>query len=212
MHLLTLFFTFADTFCVSSKDVFLVVSQLISDCKLDCSIPSVLFDKNLYFLVQYQLEGKIWIIKFDTTTEEFIKMSSLPFGNRMTEYVRFVVHKGCLYLCPKYGVRKKDKWRIELWKMSGDGKHWTNVATYWPKTRKPLSLKTGKPLSLQPVHLMCNGNWLMYDYEGHLYVVDPSTKKHVNEADPILVNNDWLDIPEEGKYIETFVSPNRYIK
>nr|GEX30859.1 ribonuclease H-like domain-containing protein [Tanacetum cinerariifolium] len=84
--------------------------------------------------------------------DDFASWRTVPFNVRRKQISILTSVHGL------YGVRKKDEWRIELWKMNGDGKHWTNVATYWAKTRKPLSPKTGKPLSLQPVHVMCNGN------------------------------------------------------
>lgn len=104
----------------------------------------------------------------------------------------------------KYDILKENSTAtgIELWRMNGDG-DWTNCSI------------TRLPYFLQAVHLISNGNWIMSsycsrtwvkrnDHEGYHYHVDP--EKHIKDA--YSLNNMWMNIPGEGKYIETFVSPN----
>nr|GEY96009.1 hypothetical protein [Tanacetum cinerariifolium] len=82
--------------------------------------------------------------------------------------------------------------------------------------------------SLIPFHLMKNENWVMCSYENHqIYKVDLKKKIYIKDKDEgkekgsiyddfeyvkVSVGDDMNIVDEEVRYIETFVSPNRYMK
>lgn len=86
--------------------------------------------------------------------------------------------------------------------MDEDGdKEWTNVVTYCATSSFPVTWL------LNPLHLMTNGNWLMHSGD-YLCKVDPHNPPTILCSYTVKT----MDIPPKGKYVETLVSPNQYMK
>ncbi|KAJ0491866.1 putative retrotransposon gag domain-containing protein [Helianthus annuus] len=114
---------------------------------------------------------------------------------------------------PKMKTKMKQKFlptyylQIDLWRMDGDG-DWTKVVAYWG------TIDFAHILYQQPLHLMADGNWLLL-YQYCLYKTYP--EKVYNCACTYTTTRykyRYLDlgITPLGKYLETLVSPNQYMK
>ncbi|KAK9060996.1 hypothetical protein SSX86_018176 [Deinandra increscens subsp. villosa] len=158
-------------------------------------MPSVVLDEKVFILNSY--EEDIWIIRFDTKTEKFTKMET---HFRKRKFSRHVIDRGCFHVRVRHCY--SDGMGLEVLRMNGDG-DWTVMGTYFVKGDLD-------PYKFQPLHLMSNGNWLMR-YQGCLYNVDMNMVNNGNNCDP-LNGKEEMCITTEVKYIETFVSPNRYMQ
>ncbi|KAI3829013.1 hypothetical protein L1987_03126 [Smallanthus sonchifolius] len=151
-----------------------------------------LLDERVYFLKEAEADTFTYsIIKLDLKTWSYTEVA-IPFSRGLKAMrLLFTVVRGCvnIWKCVFYG--------IELWRMDGDG-DWTKVRTY--------RLVFGK---WQPLHVMADGNWLMFlHHTSYLCKADP-TKWHCKYKR--LWNMD-MDIHPRRKYLETLVSPNQYMK
>ncbi|KAI3712277.1 hypothetical protein L1987_70828 [Smallanthus sonchifolius] len=89
----------------------------------------------------------------------------------------------------------------EVFERDGDVEdgEWTKVVTYSEKWW----------FEKGPVHLMRNGSWMMHcGYDGCFCQID--MEKGIKDV--LCSGNMYKDIILNGKYVETFVSPNRYMK
>ncbi|KAI3699964.1 hypothetical protein L2E82_44574 [Cichorium intybus] len=122
----------------------------------------------------------------------------------MTTCLGLTVMKGYIHFCVGILVDKESYEMIELWRMDEDG-DWNKAITY----NGPMSFFL-RDQSL--LHLMSNGN-LLIQHVDSLYALD--MKKHTK--DMVFNTRQNMDrlypykIPPRGKYIETTVSPNRYM-
>ncbi|GJU39054.1 putative F-box protein [Tanacetum coccineum] len=193
-------------------------------------------NENLYFLQHHSNRRLSSIIRFDTKTERFSLIETQHVDDNPDAYDYFytiVVISNCIHVCVKYDNYISDDLFgrtacIKLWKLDEYG-NMKEVATYQLR-----SLIYDHTISyLNPFHLMKNGNWLMRNdfSENKIYEVELKKKKHTkdkgkgNEKGNIYddfeyaevrvngnTNNNNNIVDEEVRYIETFVSPNRYMK
>ncbi|KAK1414038.1 hypothetical protein QVD17_29776 [Tagetes erecta] len=163
-------------------------------------MPSASWDDKVYFL--NTIWGlKTWVTKFDAKTEKFTKVSNIS-SQIQTGNIWSSVHvqKPCLHFC----VSNMYDGRIELFRMNED-EHWTKLETYFSKRDGP-----NKAEYVDPLHLMRNGNWLVHYPKGYcLDIVD--VNKYINEDHEFEPRDISKHISVMEKYIETLVSPNRYI-
>ncbi|KAI3524214.1 hypothetical protein L1887_02866 [Cichorium endivia] len=160
--------------------------------------PSVLLNEKFYFLNRLSSARKSYsIVTFDTQTEKLRDIETPHFGNRWTNCMGFMVVKDCIHFCVAFinSIRQYDT--IEQWRMDGDG-DWTKVETSSLKEQLDCSHD-------EPQHLMRNGNWLMFSRE-NVYVLN--AKKHTKNIRCSI----GIAFRPVGKYMETLVSPNQYLK
>ena len=162
--------------------------------------PSVLLKEKLYFIVSLSYP----IIRFDTKTEKFSEIAAPCFGNLSTWWLNLMVISGCIHLCVRYGIRNVNSsgfcLAIHMWRMGGDGDWRKVVITVWP-------LESFPSYQQPPLHVMKNGNWVVHSNgKGCVYEVD--LEKHTKDE---LCSYTGMHVLAGGKYIETFVSLNRYI-
>ncbi|KAI3496887.1 hypothetical protein L1887_39265 [Cichorium endivia] len=162
--------------------------------------PSVSLNENLYFLkYRYDIRNGYSIMRFNTKTETLksIAISFLQY-QKVTSLRFTVLRDGCIHLW----VNIKNSLTLcsenELWRMDGDG-NWTKVVNFGP-----LFCIIGYHHGL---HLMKNGNMLIYG-DHDLYELDMMTRSKVLWS----YTNDKMLVWPGGKYIETLVSPNQYMK
>ncbi|GJT25020.1 putative F-box protein [Tanacetum coccineum] len=197
-------------------------------------------NENLYFLRQDINNQSSSIIRFDTKNERLSKIET-PCVDANNQDAKFyfatiMVKSDCIHVCVKYDINMScDKsfqrtTCIELWKLDEYGKM-KQVLTY---QLRPLLYDHNTISSLIPFHLMKNGNWLMLKNgssfsNDRIYKVYLKKKMHITNKgkekekgniyddfeyanvrmdDNININN----LAREVRYIETFVSPNRYMK
>lgn len=156
-------------------------------------MPSVMLGEKIYFLNQNQRE--VCVIRFDTKTEKLTKIGELLFKQKPVS-LSFIVEGGRIRLYVLH-VSIDHENEIELLRMNRDG-DWSMAETY------PACFN----VFLRPLHLMSNGNWLMH-FGCSLYTTDTNKDTNGNGSDRL--NTVGMHIAEEGKYIGTFVSPNRYM-
>ncbi|KAI3708865.1 hypothetical protein L2E82_38392 [Cichorium intybus] len=116
-----------------------------------------------------------------------------------TTWLSFTLRDGCLHLWVNIADSLTFTSENELWRMDEDG-NWTKV------------VNSGRILSnsiyyYHRLHLMKNGNMLICR-EGCVYELDIKTHTIVLSSN---TNENMLGSPG-GKYIETLVSPNQYMK
>lgn len=159
--------------------------------------PSTPLNEKLYFL-KYTIDPLVQlsyysVIKFDTNTERFTKISTPFFGN---VEVTCLSHQGCIHLYVIDVVNFKG-WGLELWRMDGDGD--------WKKVQGIVSDNVFM-VNIHPLHLMKDGNCLTYSgSEDLVYKIDLGC--HL-ESISCMFKAHGLDISPAGKYIESLVSPN----
>ncbi|GJR92254.1 F-box/kelch-repeat protein-like protein [Tanacetum coccineum] len=190
-------------------------------------------NENLYFL-ENSNDRLSSIIRFDTKTEQFSKIKTPNVDDDPNEYyfAAIVVKNDCIHVCVKYDIHGScdNGFRrttcIKLWKLDEYG-NMKEVLTYQLRPH----VYDFHITSLIPFHLMKNGKWLMRNecdsYKHKIYEVDLiNKKKHYFKGKGNQKGNIYDDveyakvrvdgnnniISEEGRYIETFVSPNRYMK
>nr|GEW53344.1 hypothetical protein [Tanacetum cinerariifolium] len=188
--------------------------------------------RNLNKKAPFQKEAK-FSIRFDTRAERFHKIKTPPEYDN-TNYphcTSTTVHRGSIHLCVKYIICGRSGFMkstcIELWKFNADGDIWSKVVTYQLMPNHVIG-------SLSPLHLMSNGKWLMWDHRpkscggGRICQVDLKKKKYYKDIDgykckgknkskgncydkyKLLYYSDVrVASPQEVRYTETFVSPNR---
>ena len=177
-------------------------------------------------------------MRFNTKTERLSKIET-PFvddyGNTYDNSATIMVKSDCIHVCVKYniqirchsGFEVKTCTCIKLWKLDENG-NMKEVVSYQLIRRPYVYDHTITIIShLIPFHLMKNGNWLMrISCNKHqIYKVDLKKKMHIKDKGKGNIYDDFeyakfrvLDdntnkVDEEaGRYIETFVSPNRYMK
>lgn len=167
--------------------------------------PCTWLDEQLYFLREVPSYS---VIRFDTKTEKLKEIATIAtplFGNKRITGLSLNVLRGCIHFYVTYddlNVNFMDYClKIELWRMDEDGE-WENVETY--------RLVFSSPWFLRPLHVMKNGNWLMNSNDGDcMYKVD--LEKNINDIS-CWYSGDCVCFILKGKYVETFVSPNRYMK
>jgi hypothetical protein len=170
----------------------------------DVSDHSVLLNEKLYFLKEDEAETisphtfTYSVIKLDLNTGSYIEITT-PFSRTLrATQLRFSVVRGCINIL-------KRMWRgIEMWRMDVDG-DWTKVVTYYSMVGHPVTWY------LKPVHLMADGNWLMH-HKGYLQEVDPEKPLSKNKRMWCMDMDTDMDMAPGGKYLETLISPNRYMK
>ncbi|KAJ9557949.1 hypothetical protein OSB04_012563 [Centaurea solstitialis] len=154
-----------------------------------------LLDEKLHLLMY--LGTRYVIIRLDLKTEKFTKIavpSTCPNGSCL----KFVVVKGCI----RVTICKVDffsgTWTIEEWQLDGDGS--------WMKVVNSICSVQDSSF-LGPMYLLRNGNWVMCNKEG-ICKVDPkkNVKKHLSSSSP------FIGSYQVGICIETFVSPNQYLR
>ncbi|XP_076892624.1 F-box protein At2g23160-like [Bidens hawaiensis] len=167
---------------------------------------SIWLNDKLYFLREYKGSLNQWqyqpsrneIITFDTKTEKFSEIATPSFVNARPSLCSLAVVRGCIHLFVSFCKEGC------LWKMDEDGYgRWTKVATY----SHPESFLT--EFEKVPIHMMRNGNLIMHSsIEGHFCEVDLEKGiKHVSYS--YASSSMYRHILLQGKYVETFVSPNR---
>ncbi|KAI3495978.1 hypothetical protein L1887_38326 [Cichorium endivia] len=159
--------------------------------------PNVSLNENIYFL-EYAVGNTYSIVKFNTKTETLEVIATPPFGNPRTSCWNFVFLKdGCIHLW--VNIEKNDN---ELWRMDGDG-DWTKIANSGNILCRPRRCH-------RPIHLMRNGNFLMYNGGGRcVYQLD---MMEMRTQDLYSYTTKTLHVWPAWKYIETMVSPNQYMK
>ncbi|GKE31406.1 F-box/kelch-repeat protein-like protein [Tanacetum coccineum] len=203
-------------------DVFQDTSRLY----LKYQSPGTYLNDNLYFL-QDSDEPLSSIIRFDTKTERFSKIETPNADDNLKvyDYCASITVKGdCIHVCVKYDTGLKTF--IKLWKLDKDGKM-TEVLNYQLRLHDFIDFDIIR--NLIPFHLLKNGKWLMLknrwsSYNHRIYKVDLKKKMHITNkgkqkdfeyanvgVGDAYINNIKL-IDKEVRYIETFVSPNRYMK
>ncbi|XP_076908891.1 F-box protein At3g22700-like [Bidens hawaiensis] len=191
---------------------------------------SIWLNDKLYFLIEY-LGSNLSkfhhiIIRFDTKTENFTAITTPSFEN-IRPHISVVesIYIGTCYkgtrqqMCGFSVVRGRILFfvtffkncsltdRMELWNTDEDGDGgWTKVETYSKLESFLPEFKT-KPV----VHMMRNGNWIMHSRdEGYFSQVD--LEKSIKDVSCSYVSSSmYRHILLQGKYVETFVSPNRYM-
>ncbi|GKB62579.1 putative F-box protein [Tanacetum coccineum] len=187
-------------------------------------------NENLYFLQHHY--NKSSIIRFDTKTERLSEIETPnvdEISNAYNYFDTIVVKSDCIHVCVKYDIDISRNYGfgrniftcIKLWKLD-EYENMKEVLTYQVRLRIVHDIPIS---SLHPFHLMKNGNWLMMRnlwgcYKHIIYEVDLKKNKHVKgniyddddfEHAEVLRVDDNNDIVFE-QYIETFLSPNRYMK
>ncbi|GJV02757.1 putative F-box domain-containing protein [Tanacetum coccineum] len=175
---------------------------------------------SLYFLLQRGESKKFArrtysIIRFDTKREKFTSVATPSFGNQTSFFLSFTTLRVCLHLCVMLNDIERDpdptRSCIELWRMNTDTQNWTKVLTYPWIPCMEIGPKMISVSHLQPLHLMRNDSLRMrYLYNDGLYMLDP--EKHTNNKLTTNISK-CMEIPRTSwKYIETFVSPNEYMR
>ena len=147
-----------------------------------------------------KLEIKITysMIRFDLKTEKWKKIAT-PFetnpglSSTRTTCLSFTAVRVCIHLYLRNwnrNVKSIGRFVIELWRIDGDG-DWTKMVTYNPLF-----------YNLQSVlHLMKNGNWIIYSEFGISKVdveknIEEKLRSYTNIMNKIVVH-------PTGKYMET---------
>ncbi|KAF5776368.1 putative F-box domain, galactose oxidase/kelch, beta-propeller, kelch-type beta propeller [Helianthus annuus] len=162
-----------------------------------------LLNGKLYFLKYDKAINKSHsVISIDLKTEKFTEVTT-PFFRDSTICMGFTVLRGCIHV---WMLHHSNFWRhkIELWRMDGDG--WTKVVTF-----TNAACGCTWPWCVQPLHLMADGNWLMR-YGERLCITDPNDHPNDPLKSTRVVTYMGAGIRRSGKYIETLVSPNQYMK
>ncbi|CAI9289033.1 unnamed protein product [Lactuca saligna] len=171
--------------------------------------PSTLLNENLYFLNYADKRDPLdpshrisyySIIRFDTNTEKFTEIATPSFG--VPDVITCFNHQGCIHVYGVYGVIRLNSivFGVELWRMDGDGGDWKKVVVSDPIPNS---------MCIKPLHLMRDGNCLIHSIsEGLVYKIDLATNtKNLSCS----FSARGLDTSPTGKYIQTLVSPNRYL-
>ncbi|KAJ0724575.1 putative F-box associated interaction domain, F-box-like domain superfamily [Helianthus annuus] len=170
--------------------------------RLSFSNHNASLNEKLYFLKEDKADDVYSIISLDLkTTEKFIDVATPILKNSHTTCLGFTILRGCIHIWMRNFLQ------IDLWRMDGDG-DWTKVVAYWGTIDFPHILYQ------QPLHLMADGNWLLLS-QYCLYKTYP--EKVYNCACTYTTTRykyRYLDlgITPLGKYLETLVSPNQYMK
>ncbi|CAH1425675.1 unnamed protein product [Lactuca virosa] len=142
-------------------------------------------------------------------------------NQRRTDFMGFMVLRGCIHLCVAIINASIDEYdTIELW--SGHaGYKWERVTEAEPLSSSDIKIYTDLHPILHLVirkghnllHRMRNGKWLMYSrFEEHVYTLDASMDNHTKD---IMCSIGLPFCPSQfpgAKYVETLVSPNQYMK
>ncbi|CAH1426826.1 unnamed protein product [Lactuca virosa] len=170
--------------------------------------PTAFLNEQLYFLKQATdgdcFQNSYSILMFDTKTQNFTEIATPSFRHQLTTCSSFMVHRDRIHLCVTIwgGDCNVFDYNIELWRMDGDG-DWTKVVNY-----RPMSSDLWNKY---PLHLMRNGNWLMHALIGGGIVQLDMDKQTTDVVYPNMIDM-GIYITLRGKYIETIVSPNQYMK
>ncbi|KAI3790466.1 hypothetical protein L2E82_03525 [Cichorium intybus] len=166
---------------------------------IDCETPEdgITVSRPLPFKVRSGKKISI-VASLHGMTEKLRDIETPHFGNRWTDCMNFMVAKDCIHFRVAFINSTHRYDTIEQWRTDGDG-HWTKVET--SSTKEQLSYYH------KPEHLMRKGNWLMYSSSGdHVYVLD--AKKHTKR----IMYSVGIAFSPVGKYMETLMSPNQYLK
>lgn len=160
---------------------------------------------------------RVCIVRFNTKTENLTEIE-IPIFRLKNKRSGFTLLKGCIHIYVTIAdmwTRDKLEPTVKLWRLDEDEK-WTQIATYVPAE--------GFLYNPWPVHVMRNGCWLMRhiesESEGYFYKVDLN-KNTKDKLCSSMGANMYANFPKHentsfdiytGKYLETFVSPNLYIK
>ncbi|KAI3496528.1 hypothetical protein L1887_38893 [Cichorium endivia] len=160
--------------------------------------PSISLNENLYFL-EYDVHDSCSIMRFNTKTET-LKLIATPFSqSQTTTWLSFTVLRDCVHMWVNIADSLTFTSENELWRMDEDG-NWTKVVSTGLIFSSNIQL-------CQRLHLMRNGNVLIYD-GACVYELDMKTHTIVLSSNA----NENMLVSPGGKYIETLVSPNQYIK
>lgn len=168
-------------------------------------VPSILVNEKIYFLRRLFELGRPFdsntyaVMMFDPQTEKLRDIETPNFGNQRTHILGFMVVRDCIHFCVAMNKSIVRCDQIELWRMDKDAE-WTKVETF--------SLKEYvSRADHQPQHYMRNGNWLMYSrLEEHVYIL------YTNKNTKHIMCSINIAFSPVGKYMETIVSPNQYLK
>ncbi|GJZ22242.1 putative F-box domain-containing protein [Tanacetum coccineum] len=182
-----------------------VISSLHESISLDTRSQSICLNGNLYFK-SYRI--KLSITRFDTNTEKFEEIEGPRDYDIYDAWcATLMVQGGCLHFCvmidgARTGLKET---RIHLWRMVEDG-CWNRVVSYGVDPN-PYDI-----CSFSSLYLMRNDKLLMLDVKHRtLYEVDLK-KMQNSEGKEKWCNVVRMDISDQVRYTETFVSPNLYIK
>ncbi|KAL4590003.1 hypothetical protein LXL04_002920 [Taraxacum kok-saghyz] len=193
----------------TNKNNYVYIYSLKSDSwrKVDspggCSNPvlhklmsSVYSNEKFHFLRElFEFEG-------DFTAEKSRDIATPLLAKETTDFMGFMVVKGCIHFCVAILNSIGEYGQIEFWRKDENGS-WEVVTS----SRSPNYIYKHVQYHSRPLHMMRNGNWLMYSsHNEYVYTVD--TKK---QAQKIMCSINYVFRPK-GKYMETLVSPNQYIK
>ncbi|KAI3524505.1 hypothetical protein L1887_03163 [Cichorium endivia] len=173
-------------------------------------VSSTVLNEKVYFLKRGKRRNigrqSYSVIRFDTKTEKFTKIStpSLGVGRKACLTFTLLIKDRKIHLCVIYysfGRANSIDLRAKFCRMDGD-RDWTKVVTY----QMPKCLFFDVPL-----HLMRNDNWFTYSVCHGFHVYNLDIVRHLNE---ISYSNMVYgrEITPRAKYIETLVSPNRWMK
>ncbi|XP_071703669.1 F-box protein At2g23160-like [Rutidosis leptorrhynchoides] len=198
---------------VISNNVYIYSLKNDSWMKVDVSfngmIPSfaLLSENSIYFLekgggqLSSNSHSSYSLKRFDLTTKKWIGIATPPLRNRLLKYQMVIkVINGRLVLFVYYDAFSM--WRVEKCTMDVNGRCWEKWIWLNPHPK------------YVPLHYMRNGNWLMYygsihDRFGYVYVAD--MKKNIIKRIYFLNGITRLsDVSPDGKFVETFESPNQY--
>ncbi|XP_076892616.1 uncharacterized protein LOC143544380 [Bidens hawaiensis] len=192
---------------------------------------SICLSEKLYFLREFKPlimpSFQYEIIRFDTKTEKFSKITVPSFNNNnRPNLCGLSVVRGHVHFFVAF-IEKCRFTKMVLWRMDEDG--WMKVVTYsklesfTPEIQKESPLYKIKRngvwvmysrdefylceyMNNRQLHIMRNGNLIMHSRdEGYFCKVDlEKSLKDVSSSSM------YKDILVQGTYVETFVSPNRY--
>ncbi|CAI9295658.1 unnamed protein product [Lactuca saligna] len=164
--------------------------------------PGVSLNDNLYFL-EYSVVNSDSVLRFNTKTET-LKLIATPFlvnenRNTSSTWLSFRAQRdGCVHLWVIIKNSVTLSCESELWRMDEDG-NWTKLGNSCKILNDPVN-------NYHRLHLMRNGNLLMFG-EDSIYQLDMK----MNTRDLCFYTTEETRMWVQGKYIETMVSPNRYI-
>ncbi|KAK1420212.1 hypothetical protein QVD17_21621 [Tagetes erecta] len=177
--------------------------------------PSIWLNEKLYFLttlgIKFRFPATAYLIsRFDTNTEKLIEIEPPPCikDNPWAGIWSFSVLRGSVHLCLRYNYERPFPQEIQMWRMDGDAGGWTKVLTY-----KHVPLEA---VLHDPMQMMRNGYWIMYfRIQAYFCKLDPDkyiqgdnmTMKIISSPPQVTFTTPF----PKATYIETFVSPNRYI-
>ncbi|XP_076901721.1 F-box/kelch-repeat protein At3g06240-like [Bidens hawaiensis] len=157
--------------------------------RLSCSVSdyNASLNHKLYVLKQDKAE-KYSVMRLDLKTGKLTEAET-PF-RKFEACLGFTVLRGCIHAwMRKYSNRNHS---IDLWRMDGDGHgNWIKVVTFYETVAFDYRL-------MQPLHLMADEkpNTLIWSYSSMVYKY----------------RDTLMEIAPRGKYLETLVSPNQYVK